>query len=60
MELCRWYKEEYGDIGLFCRITDLETSCEGDTGRCECEQLRQSELKAEAIDLRADADREEG
>ena len=59
MERCKWCVEHY-DLYDVCDITDNVTLCEGDTKRCECEQERQAELKAEAIDLRADADRESG
>lgn len=60
MELCRWYVEHYVKGCGECEITDEETACCGDMGRCECKRLRQAELHAEAIDLQADADREEG
>ena len=60
MELCKWYIEDYEGGYKDCEINDEETSCCGDTGRCECERLRQAELHAEAIDMRADADSEEG
>lgn len=58
MEMCKWYTVDYEGGCTECDIANEETSCHGDTGRCESEQLRQSELKAEAIDFKADADRE--
>lgn len=60
MELCKWYRDNDDCVYFECRITDTSSSCEGDVGRCECKRLRQAELHAEAIDLRADADRESG
>ena len=62
MELCKWYEIviKFDMDEDACEITGDGTLCGGDTKRCECEQLRQAELKAEAVDLRADADRESG
>lgn len=62
MELCKWYESiiKFGYAELTCGITDAETACDGDTGRCQCEVLRQAELRAEADDLQADANRESG